>query len=245
MVTISCIIVDDERIAREGIQAYVKEIGFLDLKGVFKNAVEANTFLSGNKVDLMFLDIEMPMISGIDFLKSLSNAPYTIFTTAYSQYALEGYQFDVIDYLVKPISFERFLQAVNKAVRLINKIEVAQETLQASSSSKSFKSTDLFVKADNKLVKVNVDEIIYIEGMQNYVHFYTETEKVTSRMTLKNVMSSLPADQFIQCHKSYIVAKRKIKAIEGNMLLIEKQSIPISRRLKEEIMDELVKNKLG
>lgn len=247
MLEISCIIVDDERIAREGIEKYVAQIDFLKLKGTFKNALEANSFLSNNSVDLMFLDIEMPMLSGIDFLKSLHRAPYTIFTTAYSQYALEGYKYDVIDYLVKPISFERFLQAVNKLVRILQKQQTDQEqtgTPAAQPVSEETADSEIFIKTDKKIVKLDHSEILFLESMQNYVKIHTAKEDFTSRITLKNIMDALPESAFIQTHKSFVVAKSKIDAIEGNMIIINKHRIPISRRLKDSILSELTKNRL-
>lgn len=240
MLKISCIIVDDERIAREGMEKYISKIDFLELKGTFKNAIDANSFLSSNNVDVMFLDIEMPMLSGIDFLKSLPQAPYTIFTTAYSHYALEGYKYDVIDYLVKPISFERFMQAVNKLVRIINKQNQAQLNSVLPNEANS---TELFIKADNKIIKLHYSDILYIEGMQNYVNIVTKQQKITSRMTLKNLTDALPENKFIKIHKSYIVAKDRMEAIEGNLVQLGSYKLPISRRLKNEVVMEFTQPK--
>jgi len=247
MLEISCIIIDDERIAREGIKSYVEQIDFLQLKGVFKSAIEANTFLSNNKVDLMFLDIEMPMLSGIDFLRSLHQPPYTIFTTAYSQYALEGYKYDVIDYLMKPVSFDRFLQSVNKLVRILNRQQltaVPQTTEAGSRPDTEENKQELYVKTDKKIVKLLFNEILYLESMQNYVQIFTDDDIYITRITLKNIVEALPADGFIQTHKSYVVNKSKISAIEGNMIIINKHRIPISRRMKDEILEQVTKNKL-
>ena len=178
MKTLSCLIIDDEPLARAGIEQYVQQIDFLALKGVCKNAMQANTLLQQQDIDLLFLDIEMPVLSGIDFLKSTKNAPSVIFTTAYPKYALEGYQFDVIDYLLKPISFDRFLQACNKALRLVN----------ISTGNTSAEAPYIFVKTDKQLRKLVIADILYIEGMQNYILLHTAKEKITAiqRLKIKN-----------------------------------------------------------
>ena len=233
MKTLSCIIVDDEPLARQGLEKYVEQIDFLDLKATCKNAMQANTILQEESIDLLFLDIEMPMLSGIEFLKTLKKAPAVIFTTAYAKYALEGYEFDVIDYLLKPISFERFLQASNKAIRLLNHQTVA--------------STDelfIFVKTDKQLVKLRVNDILYIESMQNYILFHTLNEKVISLVPMKNVFELLSKDDFIQIHKSYVVAKDKVESISGNQLSMNGVKLPISTRMRNEVVSSLTGSRL-
>lgn len=235
---INCIIVDDEALARRGLEEYTRNIDFLELKGVCKNAVQANMLLKSEQVDLIFLDIEMPLISGMDFLKSLNNPPKVIFTTAYSEYALESFAFDVVDYLVKPISFERFLQAVNKAYRLLegNKVEV----IKTAETKEDF----IFVKVEKDFVKIKYNEILFVQGMQNYVMIFTATNKQMVLVPLKSVLGMLPTDGFYQVHKSFIVSLEKVKAISGNQLVIGEHKVPISRNKKDEVVKLLMENKV-
>ncbi|MEM8527312.1 MAG: LytTR family DNA-binding domain-containing protein [Bacteroidota bacterium] len=230
MSRISCIIVDDEPLARAGLEDYVQQIDFLELKAVCKNAMEANTFLNRNEVDLLFLDIEMPKLSGMAFLRSLPNSPAVIFTTAYTQYALEGYNFNVIDYLLKPISFERFLQASNKALRLLSK--------------QSETENHIFVKTDKQLVKINISDILFVESMQNYVVFHLNNDKIMTLTSLKSLVEWLPQKDFIMVHRSYLVAKSKVEAVIGNQLLIGEHKIPISTRMRKQVLEELTKDRL-
>lgn len=233
MKTLSCLIVDDEPLARKGIEQYVQQIDFLVLKGVCKNAMQANTILQQQDIDLMFLDIEMPVLSGLEFLKSTKNAPSVIFTTAYPKYALEGYQFDVIDYLLKPISFDRFLQACNKALRLVHTTSITPE-----------EAPYIFVKTDKQLRKLVIADILYIEGMQNYILLHTAKEKIMALVPMKNIFELLSKEEFISIHKSYIVAKNKVEAIVGNQVLINEQHLPISTRMRKEVLEKLTGNRL-
>lgn len=238
---INCIIVDDESIARKGLKKYVESIDFLSLKGTCMNAMQANSLLKMHEIDLIFLDIEMPLITGMDFLKSLANPPKVIFTTAYSEYAIDSFQFDVIDYLVKPISPERFLKACNKAYSIFES-NIPQEAII---SIKKTKEQDyLFVKVDKELIKIKFDEILYIEGMQNYIRIHTDSSNFMVLVPLKNVFNLLPVKHFYQIHKSYIVALNKVQAISGNQLIISNHKIPISRNKKEEIVKVLTENKI-
>ena len=224
---INCVVVDDEPLAREGIVKYAQQIDFLNVKGVCKSAVQANAVLQREKIDLLFLDIEMPGLSGLNFLKTLSQPPFVIFTTAYTQYALEGYQFDVIDYLVKPISFERFLQAANKAWRILN-------------ASGAVPTEDfIFLKTDKKLVKVYFRDVLFLEGMQNYVNIYTVHEKLTVLSTLKNLLVLFPDSLLLSVHKSYVVAVEQIEAVDGNELLIRQHRVPISVRQRAAVLERL------
>lgn len=233
---IKCLIIDDEPLAREGLEKYVQQIDFLALKGICKNALQANLILQQEPIDLIFLDIEMPGLSGLELLKSLPHAPFVIFTTAYPQYALDGYQFNAIDYLVKPISFERFLQAINKAWRLLAR----QHTGAASQQEHAF----IFVKTDKRLVKLSIEDILFIEGMQNYIVIHTAQEKLMILAPLKNILDLLPADTFLQIHKSYIVSINKVEAIEGNELILPNHKIPISARMRPQVLDFLTKNRI-
>ena len=228
---INCVLVDDEPLAREGIVKYAQQIDFLDVKGVCKSAVQANTVLQQQKIDLLFLDIEMPGLSGLNFLKTLAQPPFVVFTTAYAQYALEGYQFDVIDYLVKPISFERFLQAANKAWRI----------LRAASTTPA--EEFVFVKTDKKLVKVCFRDVLFLEGMQNYVVIHTVHEKLTVLSTLKNLLILFPDDLLLPVHKSYVVAIGRIAAVEGNELLVGPHRVPISVRQRAAVIEKLIQNR--
>lgn len=237
---IKCIIVDDEAFARKGLEKYAQTIDFLEVKGLCKNAIQANTLLKSEEIDLIFLDIEMPLISGMDFLKSLNNPPKVIFTTAYSEYAIESFEFDVVDYLVKPISFERFLQAANKAYNML-----ADRKNEAVSEAENGKNLDyIFVKVDKELVKIKLDEILFIQGMQNYVNIVTTTSKHMVLVPLKNVLEMVPESKFYQTHKSYIISLDKVHAISGNQIIIADQRIPISRTCKEELMNRLLKSKI-
>lgn len=234
---LNCLIIDDEPLARDGLEKYVQQIEFLDLKAKCKSALQANSIIQQEKIDLIFLDIEMPQLSGLDFLKSLRQSPMVVFTTAYPQYALEGYQFDAIDYLLKPIAFERFLQAANKALRLHMKtITPSKEAEEASDF--------IFVKTDTQLVKVMLEDVLYVEGMQNYIVFHTAKEKIMTLVPLKNIFEMLSPENFIQVHKSYVVAKSKVEAIVGNQIVIGEHKVPISVRMKKKVMDELTGNRL-
>lgn len=230
--TIKCVITDDEPIARKGLQGYIDKIDFLELVGVCEDAVLLNSLLKQQPADLLFLDIEMPYVTGIDFLKNTPQAPKVIFTTAYEQYAIKGYELDVLDYLLKPISFERFLKAANKAYDYF-------------SGTTTNQSDYLFIKTDNKLEKVNLNELLFVEAMENYVALYTPDKKLITHATLKALQEKLPANQFIQPHKSYLVNMQCIQSIEGNILHVGgKYQIPISKYQKEEVMEKIVNNKL-
>jgi DNA-binding LytR/AlgR family response regulator len=238
MLKINCLIVDDEPIARQGLQEYIEEIDFLGLIGQAENPVKALDFLNREKVELIFLDIEMPKISGIEFLKTLQNPPLIIFTTAYPQYALKGFELDVLDYLVKPISLERFLKAASKARDFLAlKYKALDNQL--------IKPADyFFIKCDNKYEKIAYQELLYGEALQNYVILHTPHKKYITYLTLKNLEEQLPDNQFIKIHKSFIVSIDKIEQIEGNEIMIQKQKIPISRSLKDEVLQKILNNKL-
>lgn len=228
---ISCIIIDDEPIARKGLQGYIGKIDFLELKGVCENAIQLNNLLKQAPVDLLFLDIEMPYVSGIEFLKNTVSPPKVIFTTAYEQYAIKGYELDVLDYLLKPISFERFMKAANKAYDYFKTNQ--EPTIQY-----------LFVKADSKLEKVNFSDILFVEAMENYVGIYLSGKKLITHSTLKAIQEKLPVQDFLQPHKSYLINLNHINSIEGNMLHIGEYQVPISKYQKEEVMERILNNKL-
>jgi DNA-binding LytR/AlgR family response regulator len=231
--TIKCIITDDEPFARKGLQGYVDKIDFLDLRGVCENAIELNSLLKKEPVDLLFLDIEMPYLTGIEFLKQLPAPPRVIFTTAYEKYALQGFELEVLDYLLKPISFDRFLRAANKAFDYFRR-------QQAPAMGDDY----IFVKADSKLEKIAFADMLFAEALENYVAIYTREKKIISHLTLKMLQEKLPAAAFIQPHKSYLVAIDKIASLEGNMLHIAQYTVPISKYQKEEVMEKIVNSKL-
>lgn len=224
---IKCIITDDEPIARKGLQGYVGKIDFLELVSVCEDAIHLNAVLKEKDTDLLFLDIEMPGVSGIDFLKNVTNPPKVIFTTAYEKYAIAGYELDVLDYLLKPIPFERFLKASNKAFDYFNAAERKSGTY-------------FFVKSGSRLEKINFSEILFVEAMENYVSVYLSGKKLVVHSTLKGILESLPPNDFIQTHKSYIVNKNAIKSIEGNILNISAYQVPVSKYMKEEVLKKIL-----
>ena len=230
---IKCIITDDEPFARKGLQGYIGQIDFLDLKGTCENALELNSLIKKEPVDLLFLDIEMPYLTGIEFLKQLASPPRVIFTTAYEKYALQGFELEVLDYLLKPISFDRFLKAANKAFDYFN-----QQRIPGAGGDY------IFVKADNRLEKIAFADILFTEALENYVAIYTREKKIITHLTLKMLQEKLPATTFVQPHKSYLVAIDKINSIEGNILHINQYQVPISKYQKEEIMEKIVNSKL-
>jgi len=232
---INCVIIDDEPLARKGLKEYIADAGFLNLLGEFDNALKANELLKTSEVQLIFLDIQMPKITGLDFFKTLQYAPPVIFTTAYPQYALEGFEVNALDYLVKPFTFERFLKAAMKAKEFY---EVRQKNL--NTSEKASTPEYFFIKADNKLIKILYDEILFAEALQNYVIIHTTSKKFMAYLTFKSVEEYLPHDKFIKVHKSYIISASKIESIDGNEVIIGHHHIPVSRNLKEEVMEKLL-----
>ena len=232
----NCLIVDDEPIARKGMEEYVKEIDFLHLVGQCENPVKASAMLNEHHVDLLLLDIQMPKISGIEFLKTLRNPPLVIVTTAYPEFALEGYSLDVTDYLVKPITFERFLKATQKAYELF--------TLKRSATAGASGSDYFFVKSESRFEKILFKDVLYVESLQNYTVIYTTEKKFIAYLTLSSLEDQLPKDTFVKVHKSYIISVPAVNSIEGNEIVIGKAHIPISRSLKDEVVAQILGNKL-
>ncbi len=237
---INCIIIDDEPLARKGLKEYIADIEFLNLIAEFDNPLKATTLLAEQPVELLLLDIQMPKITGLDFLKSLPSPPLTILTTAYPQYALQGYELNVIDYLLKPFSFDRFLKAAMKAKAYIE--TAGKNPLQQGKKNES--DNYFFIKTDNKLVKLLHDDVLFAEALQNYVAIHTREKKYICYLTIKSVEEQLPSDKFIKVHKSYIVAANKVETIEGNDIRIGTHSIPISRNTKEEVLEKILQNRL-
>lgn len=240
---INCILIDDEPLARKGLKEYIADIDFLHLLGDFDNALGATELIGSGVVDLIFLDIQMPKISGLEFFKTLKNPPAVIFTTAYPEYALEGFEVNALDYLVKPVSFDRFFKAALKAKEFLGNRsgyrQLQGKTMEDAGSSPAY----FFIKADNKLVKIFLEDILFVEALQNYVTIYTSTKKYISYLTIKSVEDYLPADRFIKVHKSFVISAAKVDSIEGNEIRIGTQRIPISRSLKDEVTQKLLKGK--
>ena len=238
---INCVIIDDEPLAREGLASYVREVDFLHLAGTCSNPLELITLLDQQPTDLIFLDIQMPKMSGIDFLKIVQNPPLVIITTAYPSFALEGFQLNVLDYLLKPITFDRFFKSANKAKDYHRLLTQSTST----SSQKAETGADyFFIKCGNKYEKIYFDDILFVEGMQNYVTIFTNKGKYVTLLNLKNLEQNLTSPSFIRVHKSYLVATSKIEAIEGNEIFIQSHRIPISRNYRDYVMNQVLTDKL-
>jgi two-component system, LytTR family, response regulator len=232
--TIRCLVIDDEPLAREIIRRYIEQVPTLQLAGECANAIQAFTFLQQQPVDLLFLDIRMPQLNGNDFLKTLKNPPKVIFTTAYSEYAVEGYELDAVDYLMKPIPFDRFLKAVNKAYQqasVKNNIHIPAEE----------KKSDSFVyfRADRKMVKVMLQDISYIESMKDYVKVFTCNGTIITKQSISSVEAMLPEKNFIRTHRSFIVSLDKIKTFTAELIEIDKTEVPIGKLYRNGVMKML------
>jgi two-component system, LytTR family, response regulator len=238
---INCVIIDDEPLAREGIASYVREIDFLQLVATCVNPLEMVNLSGEHHIDLIFLDIQMPKMNGIDFLKIVQKPPMVIITTAFPSYALEGFQLNVLDYLLKPITFDRFFKAVNKAKDYHQLITKAAEPGTGTGNAPA---DYFFIKCGNKYEKIHFDDILYVEGMQNYVTIYTSKGKYVTLLYLKNLEQNLDNKSFIRVHKSYIVSINKIEGIEGNEIFIQSHRIPISRNYREQVINQVVMSKL-
>ena len=238
---LNCVIIDDEPLARECIANYVNEVDFLTLAGVGNNPLELIPLLEHHAVDLIFLDIQMPKMNGIEFLKATPRLPMVIITTAYPSYALESFQLDVMDYLVKPILFDRFFQAINKAKDYQSLLNRSSANDQPDSA---LAANYFFIKCGHKFERIYFSDVLYIEALQNYVTVYTLKGKFITQLPLKTVERNLSGHPFIRVHKSYIVSIPKIEAIENNDIIIQTYRIPISRNYREQVMDSVVNIKL-
>jgi len=233
---LNCIIIDDEPIARKLLQEYIEETDFLALVGTAENPLKATGLINSFEVDLVFLDVNMPKMNGFQFLQSAVNLPMVIMTTAYGQYALDGFEHNVIDYLVKPFSLERFIKAAQKALEL--------KTLKHKQAIPVINVRDhFFVKCEGKIERVIYDELVYVEAMANYVILYTSQKKLVVYLTIKGIQEKLPADRFLQVHKSYIINMDKISNIEGNMLNLGNIKISIGSSFADIVMKQVLKDK--
>jgi len=223
---INCLVVDDEPIAREGLMEYVRQIDYLNPVAQCKSAVEAAGLLQKSNIDLIFLDIQMPKLTGIEFLKALANPPLIIFTTAYSEYALESFELDVVDYLLKPISFARFLKATEKA----------QNFLHARNKEVSITNDYFFIKCNGRIEKINLADILFIEAMANYVIIHTHQKKYITYLTFSGIEAKLPAHLFVRIHKSYLVAVSAIQTIDGAEIVTSSMRLPISKHYRNLVL---------
>jgi len=228
---VKCLIVDDEQLARALLEKYVSQIPDLELVAACRNGIEATKMLHEHSIDLLITDIQMPGLLGTEMVKALNYQPMVIFTTAHRDYAIEGFELEALDYLLKPFPFDRFLAAVNKAF--------ARHSKAGTAHSFDLKSTYLTIKADHKLYKVQYSDIRYIEGMREYVSFYVPSGRITALFALKSLEEDLPREIFIRCHKSYIVNKRMVETLEGNNLSIQGKLIPIGQSYKEQVLKEV------
>jgi DNA-binding LytR/AlgR family response regulator len=234
---LKCIIVDDEPIARKVLREFISDVEFLELVGEAENPLRALSMLNETPVDIIFLDINMPKLNGLDFLKHAHTHAAVIMTTAYPDYAVEAFELDVLDYLVKPIAFERFLKAGNKAREF-------KQFLNPNTGTNQLKNDHFFVKCNNLIEKVRYVELVYAEAMLNYVMLHTVHKKMMVYVTIKSLEEQLPSSEFIKVHKSFIVNRHMIRSIEGNMLDLGIKQITISQNLREKVMDEIVRDKM-
>ena len=233
--SVKCIIVDDEPLAIEIIESYVAKVEQLELAGTFRNAIAAFTFLQQNTVDLIFLDIQMPKLSGIEFLRTLKDPPRVIFTTAYRDYAIEGFELEVVDYLLKPIPFDRFLKAVAKFMHQPTPLPVIPKT-------DTLTDDHVYFKVDKKMIKTRMADVLYIESIKDYVKVKTADKEIITQQKIGYLEESLPRHQFLRIHRSFIINIDKIDAYSAVGVEIGKHTIPIGRNYKNDVMKVLTKN---
>ena len=230
----NCIIVEDEPLAAEVLEDYIKQIPFLELKGICEDAIFALEFLQKQKIDVVFLDIHLPRLKGLDFIKTLKNPPQVIITTAYRDYALEGYELNVVDYLLKPINFNRFLMAVNKL-----RSQPTGEILISPAATSTSERPHLFINVNKKRVKVYMDEILYIESKKEYINIVTKERAFLTKFQLGEIEEHLAKNNFIRVHRSFIVSSEKINAFSATEIEIGGLQIPIGRSYKELVISQL------
>ncbi len=235
-----CIIIDDEPLAREGLAKLLKGIGSIEVADFFSNALDANDFLKTTEVDLMFLDIEMATLNGLDFAKSLVNKPLIIFVTAYPQYALDSYEMDAIDYLVKPVRMERLLKAVNKAENYLKLLQKGLDEPETATVEDDY----VFIKSDRRFVKIFFKEILFIEGLKDYVIIQTETKKVLTAMNIKTIHAQLPEKNFARISKSFIVNTDHIISADTHAVYIKDEEIPVGTNFRDSFFEKFIAAKL-
>jgi DNA-binding LytR/AlgR family response regulator len=233
---IKCLIVDDEPLARGLIRNHIEKLGNFEVIGECCNAMEAFQSLRNQSTDLVFLDIQMPQITGIDFLKTIKHPPKVILTTGYSEYALEGFDLEVVDFLLKPISFERFLKAVNKFYAEVTDQPVFSQPI---STSNGYEEAYIYVKENKKAVKVFLGEILYVEGLSEYVQIFTDKKKIITKASMSHMEEKLPNSRFLRIHKSYIVSVKKIEAFTTTNIELPGKELPIGRSYKSTVLDSL------
>jgi DNA-binding LytR/AlgR family response regulator len=226
---IRCIIIEDEKLAAEKLSGFIEKISVLELVSIFKDAIAAINFLKSNTVDLIFLDIEMKDFNGIQFLKALQVKPAVIITSAYEKYAIAGYEFSVVDYLLKPYTLERFLQSIDKAINLKELKEKAKNYELIASQSNEY----IFIKSENRIEKIGLDDILFIEGMKDYLRIHTKFKKIMTLQSFNGISQYLPSNNFIRVHNSYLVSLNKIESIARNRIKIGDTLIPISDKYKD------------
>lgn len=232
--TIKCIVVDDEPIAREILKDHLQKIDAMEMIASCKNAVEAFNTINNKKVDLIFLDINMPEISGLSFARSINKDIKIIFTTAYREYAVDGFDLKAVDYLLKPISFERFLQSVNKFLD-----ETPVVSAEKDKTVPPEKSDFIFVRADRKMIRVDFDEISYIESLGDYLKIHLPEKTIVTRETISSIEAKLPQNDFIRVHRSFIVSLKRINSFTSEFVEVNKKAIPISRSYKKTVLKRL------
>lgn len=241
---INCIAIDDEPLALEKIREYIKRIGYLNLVKSFDNAIDALSFLKTNKVDLIFLDIQMEELTGIQLMEALQTKPKVILTTAYDEYALKGYELDVCDYLLKPISFQRFLQACEKVYDVLFPLQNTINNIPSQDLSESATGY-FFVKNGSITQKINFEDILFVEGMRDYLRIWTQKEKIMTLLSFRKLEDALPKLGFIRIHKSYLISINKIDCIERNRVIIAEQRLPIGESYKRVFFNTIDERKLN
>ncbi|MDD2303398.1 MAG: response regulator transcription factor [Prolixibacteraceae bacterium] len=231
-----CLIVDDEPLARELIRGHAQKLENFEVVAECSDAMKALNVLREKQVDLIFMDIQLPQITGIEFLKTLKHAPKVIITTAYREYALEGFELDVVDYLLKPITFERFLKSVNKYYQM-NQEDI--QVVPGNSADKSVDEAFIYVKENKKVVKVYLSEIKYIEGLSEYVQVYTDKRKIITKTSMSQMEEKLPSENFLRIHKSFIISVNKIEAFTANTIEVQGKELPIGRSFKNAVLNML------
>jgi len=227
-----CLIIDDEPIARQLIKTHIANIPELIIIKEFSLAVDAITFLQTNKIDIIFLDIQMPKLTGIDFIKALKNSPKIIFTTAFSEFAIDAFELNVIDYLLKPIVFERFKKAVDKTIEIL---QIEDNNLYTS----KYADNSIVIKSKHKLIRVLVSDILYIESMHKYIRIFTAENRYTTLFSLNAIEQELPSNIFYRCHRSFIINLNKVKLIDGNHVILDNYNVPISKTNKSDLIKKI------